>query len=294
MLHVLAFWLGCRRAEFERLWRSRRRLANDLRVHVLSLDWCTPRFLVVYTFYGYASYVAYTLGYFIGKYARTPEMAPETWDGLVLAGLNTPRALRNYAWCTLWLSVGCMVISAHRILLVHLEAIGMPQSISPKLPRHYGRAAESTSRGSGNTLDVHLGSQAAPYSQASQHFTLLRRSTVLFVLAFAFIKKQHVGTTLIFHSVDSPALGTAAQLAGDTLAQDFRYRFLKESAKLSRLAYRVERHERAVVPRIVHFVFGMSPDFGGKPFSFAHYLAIQSGESAIINRRPKSNGWTVV
>jgi hypothetical protein len=31
-----------------------------------------------------------------------------------------------------------------------------------------------------------------------------------------------------------------------------------------------------MIPRIFHFVFGMAPDFGGKPFSLVHYLAIKS------------------
>lgn len=31
-----------------------------------------------------------------------------------------------------------------------------------------------------------------------------------------------------------------------------------------------------MIPNIVHFVFGLSPDFGGKPFSIMHYIAIRS------------------
>ena len=31
-----------------------------------------------------------------------------------------------------------------------------------------------------------------------------------------------------------------------------------------------------MVPDILHFVFGMAPDFGGKPFCLAHYLSIKS------------------
>jgi hypothetical protein len=31
-----------------------------------------------------------------------------------------------------------------------------------------------------------------------------------------------------------------------------------------------------MVPNIFHFVFGMAPDFGGKPFSLVHYLAVRS------------------
>jgi Glycosyltransferase sugar-binding region containing DXD motif len=31
-----------------------------------------------------------------------------------------------------------------------------------------------------------------------------------------------------------------------------------------------------MIPNILHFVFGMAPDFGGKPFSLSHYLAVKS------------------
>ena len=30
------------------------------------------------------------------------------------------------------------------------------------------------------------------------------------------------------------------------------------------------------IPNIIHFIFGLSPDFGGRPFSFFHYMAIKS------------------
>jgi hypothetical protein len=31
-----------------------------------------------------------------------------------------------------------------------------------------------------------------------------------------------------------------------------------------------------MIPNIIHFVFGMSADFGGRPFSLSHYIAIKS------------------
>ena len=30
------------------------------------------------------------------------------------------------------------------------------------------------------------------------------------------------------------------------------------------------------IPNIFHFCFGFTPDFGGKPFSLVHYLAVKS------------------
>src|SRR5437773_2136361 len=40
-----------------------------------------------------------------------------------------------------------------------------------------------------------------------------------------------------------------------------------------------------MIPNIFHFVFGMAPDFGGKPFSLAHYISIRS---AIELNKPSS------
>ncbi|MFN8981506.1 MAG: glycosyltransferase [Alphaproteobacteria bacterium] len=34
------------------------------------------------------------------------------------------------------------------------------------------------------------------------------------------------------------------------------------------------------VPKIFHFITGLAPDFGGKPFSFVHYMAVRSALSA--------------
>ena len=31
-----------------------------------------------------------------------------------------------------------------------------------------------------------------------------------------------------------------------------------------------------MIPNIIHFIFGMAPDFGGIPFSMVNYLAIKS------------------
>ncbi|MBI3704977.1 MAG: hypothetical protein HY244_14295 [Rhizobiales bacterium] len=37
-----------------------------------------------------------------------------------------------------------------------------------------------------------------------------------------------------------------------------------------------------MIPNRIHFIFGLEPTFGGKPFSFVHYLAIAT--AAIVNR----------
>lgn len=38
-----------------------------------------------------------------------------------------------------------------------------------------------------------------------------------------------------------------------------------------------------MIPDILHFVFGMAPDFGGKPFSLAHFLSVKS---AVVLNKP--------
>lgn len=38
---------------------------------------------------------------------------------------------------------------------------------------------------------------------------------------------------------------------------------------------------RNLVPRIIHFVFGLSPDFGGKPFNLMHQIAVRSAHDRI-------------
>lgn len=33
-----------------------------------------------------------------------------------------------------------------------------------------------------------------------------------------------------------------------------------------------------MIPKIIHFIFGLTPDFGGKPFSYIHYLAVKTAK----------------
>jgi Glycosyltransferase sugar-binding region containing DXD motif len=54
-----------------------------------------------------------------------------------------------------------------------------------------------------------------------------------------------------------------------------------------------------MVPNIFHFIFGMAPDFGGKPFSLVHYLSVKSAvelnkpEAAIFHYQyePQGEWW---
>lgn len=40
-----------------------------------------------------------------------------------------------------------------------------------------------------------------------------------------------------------------------------------------------------MIPNVIHFCFGLSPDHGGKPFSLVHYLAVRS---AVETNRPET------
>lgn len=42
-----------------------------------------------------------------------------------------------------------------------------------------------------------------------------------------------------------------------------------------------------MIPKIIHFVFGLAEDFGGKPFSFIHYMAIRSASACNPGYRVK-------
>lgn len=44
-----------------------------------------------------------------------------------------------------------------------------------------------------------------------------------------------------------------------------------------------------MIPNVFHFVFGMSPDFGGRPWSYVHYLAVRS--AAVVNRPEAIQLW---
>lgn len=54
-----------------------------------------------------------------------------------------------------------------------------------------------------------------------------------------------------------------------------------------------------MIPNILHFVFGMAPDFGGKPFSLVHYLSVKSAvelnkpDAAILHYQyePRGEWW---
>jgi len=53
----------------------------------------------------------------------------------------------------------------------------------------------------------------------------------------------------------------------------------------------IKRSRVQRIPNQFHFVFGMRPDFGGRPFSLVHYLAVQSAIE--VNRPDRVRFWYV-
>ena len=149
----------------------------------------------------------------------------------------------------------------------------------------------------------------------SQAASRLRMSLIFLAFTISFVKKQHVGPTLYYHPVNSPLI-TGKDLThfrdrhytpdvamrggeGGIGLVDEPY-FGEELPHLEpgavasteapfqsvgRLgsdadgsADRPTVQAVPEVPNIVHFVFGMEADFGGKPFNFATYLSMYSGK----------------
>ena len=143
----------------------------------------------------------------------------------------------------------------------------------------------------------------------------LRMSLIFLAFATSFVKKQHVGATLYFHPVNSPLItgedmthfrdrhytpdvamrGGAGGIGlveepyfGEELPHLDPAAVASTDARFQSVG-RLEDEDNGpaetstvqggpVVPNIVHFVFGMEADFGGKPFNFATYLSMYSGE----------------
>lgn len=228
------------------------------------------------------SYYAWRFGYFIGANARTPELASVFADLRVLQGSFYPKELRLYAWILLWASLGTALYSIMTVCRTLLADQAITTcGVSPKLPITNLKITPLTS-----------GWLASPTTtnrlRRGDSLSRIRKAIVLFVFALSFIKKQHVGVTLIFHPVTSPLLliGDASG-AGDDVDTSTPDPVEEPvpAVPSSLPGYGNARKTTPVVPNIVHFVFGMSEDFGGKPFAYPHYLSMYS---ALVQTKPKS------
>ncbi|KAK9895733.1 glycosyltransferase family 32 protein [Cystobasidium minutum MCA 4210] len=156
-------------------------------------------------------------------------------------------------------------------------------AVSPKLP-----FSTPTSRWLNSKYTPLSGSFVAvsprqpPSAIRAACISRIKKFTVLFCFCFAFLRRQHIGSTLIYHPVNSPFLLTrlhSAHLDAE-LDDDSQTHNLPEGVDIMRSP---TRYNETVVPNIVHFVFGMDETFGGKPFAFAHYLSMYS---AMAENRP--------
>ncbi|KAG0146534.1 hypothetical protein CROQUDRAFT_671048 [Cronartium quercuum f. sp. fusiforme G11] len=74
-------------------------------------------------------------------------------------------------------------------------------------------------------------------------------------------------------------------------------RYQSESNQIPFLVNLPHHQQHTKIPRYLHYVFGMSPDFGGKPFGFIHFAALQSAlqilrpEKIFIHYAYLPTGW---
>lgn len=221
------------------------------------------------------SYYIYKLGYFLGAQSSTPQMASILSDKRVLQGSFYPHEVRLYAQVLLCMTIGTLVWSISlglKTLEYESTRLGST-AVSPKLP--FSTPIKYTPL-SGSFVST--SPRQPPSAIRSACISRIKKFVVLFCFCFAFLRRQSVSTTLIYHPVNSPLL-QLAEHSGKTLQQDSE----EEVEVFSNLEGLREdgiafRHNITVVPPIVHFVFGLDESFGGKPFAFAHYLSMYSGK----------------
>ena len=259
------------------VWAARIRVQT----YLLTLEWLSLHFVVRGTLLFFLSHWAYRAGYFLGTHTRTPELASVYADRNVLLGTFSPQELRWYAWGMLWIASGTILWSIHflcKSLEVHQAAT---HGISPKIP------VPSQSIFFPEALPTKKPGIDREARRVNVTFRL-QSAFIGLCFAFAFIKKQHVGKTLIFHSVHSPLIleePSPQLLSLDDHATHTRFEETISKKALHNLPYSVHKYDEPVVPAIVHFVFGLNEKFGEKPFGYTTYLSIYSG----LSHEPQGN-----
>jgi len=178
-------------------------------------------------------------------------------------------------------------------------------SLSPTKPIHHSNAGSASSSACSSTCSSppsYKYSTLPPfYHQAGGyrwlapfrqircqplHFFKSRLSQLIFLTTiFA------IGYLLGSHSGSQPrSIPASQQLARFVLRQP-RIPFLVNLSPSSQSAHSSlpdhslqSTRSKQKIPSILHYVFGMAPDFGGKPFGFIHYASMQS---AVQILRPK-------
>ena len=85
--------------------------------------------------------------------------------------------------------------------------------------------------------------------------------------------------------------GVATLLVDDVSAQEAEGKEATDEGEGWPSALRAEL-PRAMVPRVLHFIFGLSADFGGKPFGMVHYLVIRAALHHVTEKSATSDART--
>lgn len=231
------------------------------------------------------SYYMSKLGAILGRYSSTPLMASVFSDRRVLQGFFYPREVRLYTQLLLCLSIGTLfwslavIVKAleHEYFYTRSEKY---DTISPKLPFSTPFRSSTPSRYTPFIASSSATDQSSPIRRTI-YISRIKKFSVLFCFCIAFFKNQKITSTLIYHPVSSPILSSLETTPEE---QSENGEVLSDNMHTSSMHHLKEivspvRHNDAIVPSIVHFVFGMEESFGDKPFGFAHYLSMYSGKS---------------
>jgi hypothetical protein len=233
--------------------------------------------IAVYTL---CSHYIYKFGYWLGAQSCSLQMASIFSDKRVLHGSFYPREVRLYAQVLLGLSIGTLVWSVCLGLrtLEYQDTQLDTSAVSPKLPFSSQPNCSSHKYTPLTASFVSLSPRQPPSAIRAACISRIKKFILLFCFCIAFLRRQRVSPTLIYHPVNSPFLlpdsavqHDEAMEIGEELELSTRFDDLIESSGSAR------RHNYTVVPSVVHFVFGMDETFGGKPFDFPHYLSMYSG-----------------
>lgn len=232
------------------------------------------------------SYYVYKVGYLLGAKSSTPQMASVFSDHRVLQGSFYPREVRLYAQILLGMSIGTLIWSTSLGLrtLEHEPVKLGDSAVSPKLP--FPTSSKSTPYKYTPLTGsfVALSPRQPPAAIRAACVSRIKKFIVLLCFCVAFLRRQEISNTLVYHPVNSPYLvnqqvpvdqPTVEPELSDELDNSSPFEGLDDNSM-------PVRHNDTVVPNIMHFVFGMDKSFGGKPFAFAHYLSMYSGGLSLL------------
>lgn len=229
----------------------------------------------------FCSYYIYKFGFWLGAQSCSLQMASIFSDKKVLHGSFYPREVRLYAQALLCLSIGTLLWSVSLGLktLEYQNTTLDTSAVSPKLPFSTPSKSSSYKFTPLTASFVSLSPRQPPSAIRAACISRIKKFIVLLFFCIAFLRRQKVSPTLIYHPVNSPFLlpdstveENEALDIGDQLELNTKLADLMGSGS-SPL-----RYNDTVVPSIIHFVFGLDETFGDKPFNFPHYLSMYSGE----------------